>query len=238
MDYRFFEYHLLPHKHTLKHLSIGYLSIRGSPNIFNATLFPALESLSLSRWQTHSGIPPSFLPHDADILGPKLHTFTWDFDGFFQLYDPSQSSGWFNFGDQETEWVCALVRCVAQSGAALKRIRIRFTLEEWRGVMREGMAYPWEKLEELRDGVCKENGVEFVFDEPLISREAWVTFVGKRMLGMVLASDFGEDGIFDGAVGTERRSAAAEEQEAKNMLEFELQHAYQGEDIRGYLTGK
>jgi hypothetical protein len=56
MDYPMFEKWLLIHQHTLKYIDIGYLNRHGSSRLFNATLFPNLEFLRLSRWQMHSPV--------------------------------------------------------------------------------------------------------------------------------------------------------------------------------------
>src|SRR5882757_5295785 len=78
MDLPMFHSMLLMHKDTLKTIDIGYLSSSGRGRLFNASDFPRLEVLRLSRWEMEENL--EFSSTEADLLlAPNLKTFGWDF---------------------------------------------------------------------------------------------------------------------------------------------------------------
>jgi hypothetical protein len=219
MTYPLFETWLLVHSTTLTYIDIGYL--RSPSRLFNATLFPNLEFLRLSRWQMHT--PVQFVDEeDGNILGPALKTFSWS----FTIYD-QHSEGWRSFGDAEENWVRRLGECAARRGAGLEKIEILFRPDDYWGT-KEEMGYPWDRMDRVRDEILRPNGVELVYSEPLISRDAWLEFVRRKK------GEDGEDEVVEEDGAEDQRSIEADEWENEEVLGPELQSAYQGEDIREY----
>ena len=166
-----FESWLLMHRETLKHVSLGYLSVRGCPRngdtrLFNATLFPNLEFLQLSRWQMRTW-SLKFHVTDANVLGPRLKTFGWTFS--FGRNGPSES--WSNFGEFEAAWLRQLAQTAIARNAALETIKVQFSpqIVDWDLITDS----PWEWMEDIRDQVLKPSGRNLIFDPPEISKEAW-----------------------------------------------------------------
>jgi len=116
MDLPMFHSMLLMHKDTLKTIDIGYLSSSGRGRLFNASDFPRLEVLRLSRWEMEENL--EFSSTEADLLlAPNLKTFGWD----FSIYD-QHSESWTDFGKREERWVRELARAAIERKAALKKI--------------------------------------------------------------------------------------------------------------------
>jgi hypothetical protein len=222
MNYPMFENWLLVHQQSLTHIDIGYLN--GTSRLFNATLFPNLEFLRLSRWQMHR--PIQFSPDDSNVLGPSLKTFAWD----FTIYD-QHSESWCDFGESEANWVKNLAERAASRKALLARIEIQFAPDSyWHAT--EEMGYPWDWMDRVRDQTLKPNSINLVYNEPLVSRDAWLKFVRTREL-----DGDGNEAIDDHRADEEHFSTVAEEGNAE-LLGPEPQSAYQGEDIRRYLVSK
>jgi hypothetical protein len=224
MDYPMFETWLLIHQNSLTHIEIGYLSTHGSNRLFNATLFPNLEYLGVSRWQMH--IPVQFWPTDTNVLGPRVKTFAWD----FSIYD-QHSESWCDFGEAEANWIRELAEFAVAYKAALARIKIQFAPDGYWGTTEE-MGYPWDRMDSVREETLKPNGLDLVYNKPSVSKDAWLRYVRTGEL----ESD-ADEACFNDLAGN-GLSGTGEEQENTNMLESELQRAYQGEDNRGYLIGK
>jgi hypothetical protein len=224
MDYPMFENWLLIHQFSLTHIYIGSLSRRGNRRLFNATLFPNLEYLRLSRWQMHT--PVQFSPTDSNVLGPKLKTFAWDFSVFDQ-----HSEDWCDFGESEANWVRELAEFAVLHKAALEKIEIKFTpCDFWD--LTEEMGYPWDRMDSVRDQAMRPFGLDLIYNKPLISRDAWLDRVRAERPG-----NDTDEAINDDMVQNEQ-SSTVDEQENAEMLEPEFHLAYQGEDIRGYFVGK
>lgn len=69
---------LLPHRYSLKSISISELHPRGVGKSFNLADFPTLECLRLNRNQ----MSPEMVPPQIDaelLLGPSLKEFIWNF---------------------------------------------------------------------------------------------------------------------------------------------------------------
>jgi hypothetical protein len=224
MDYPMFENWLLIHKDSLTYIKIGYLSGGGSNRLFNATLFPNLEFLGVSRWQMHS--PVQFSPMDSNLLGPSLKTFAWD----FSIYD-QHSESWCGFGEPEANWVRELAEFAVSHKAALTKIEIQFTPDGLWGTT-EDMGYPWDRMDGVRDQTMKPNGLDLVYNEPSVSKDVWLKFVRTGEFG----SEANEE-VVDDAANCEQYNSA-DEQENANISEPEFHLAYQGEDIRGYFMSE
>jgi hypothetical protein len=178
MDYPMLETWLSVHRETLRRVSIGFLANTGSTRLFNATLFPNLESLKLSRWQQgrmwSTTEPFRFTADDANVLGPRVKCFGWDFNSNY--YDEP----WSAFGENEVAWVAALAETAIARKGPLKTIRIYFT-PDIDGVS-ELDGYPWERMAHVRDTICKPNGIELCYKEPL-SKSSWLALVKKLAEG-------------------------------------------------------
>jgi hypothetical protein len=169
----------------------------------------------------------SFTEEDANVLGKSLRTFSWD----LHIYD--QHNGWWqDFGEEEEKWVRSLAECAVKRKAVLERIEIKFRPDDYWGT-KEEMGYPWDRMDRVRDEICRPNGIDLVYHEPLIEKDAWLEYVRTGELG-----SGGDEGSVDYTVEEDSSIVASEEGNAE-MLETEVQWgAYQGEDIRQYLVGK
>lgn len=145
---------------------------------FNASNFPNLEHLHLSRWLWDSPLDLGMAKEDADsILGaPRLRVFVWDFTTSGEAY----RERWTEFGAREEEWL----RCFAQVAISarqegncfLEEIRLQFTPEE---VMDTGEeeeeVYPWDRMDRVREEVLQQSSglLALTYNEPVFSREEW-----------------------------------------------------------------
>ena len=211
MDYQMFESWLLIHKETLKDIRIGSLSRRGSNRLFNATLFPNLEFLQLSRWQML--LPVQFNADDANVLGPSLKTFCWDFN----VYD-QHSECWTDFGEPEASWISQLAETAIARKTALKTIKIQFSPGYWETT--EDMGYPWDRMHNVRDQVLRPNGMDLVYNRPEISKEGWLQYVRAPRTEY------------------EESEYIVVDNEEMDMVLPERQTIYHGEDIRTYLVSR
>lgn len=158
------------HREAIKTINIGYLSRDGGSNkhIFDATLFPNLESLRLSRWQMGpSGALLPFSAENACLLGPKLKLFGWSF-----VINDQHSESWNDFGVKEEEWIRELGNAAIARKAALKMIEIQFWPDYWYET--GGEEYPWDRMNHVRDGLLRPNGIDLCYNTPVISRENWL----------------------------------------------------------------
>lgn len=165
---------LHPHRETLRSLNIGYLSREGVGLLFNASAFPKLETLTLSRWQIEHrkrrGLPElTYAPDSADyLLAPNLHTFTLD----FSVYD-QHSEDFTDFTDPEENWLRSLARDAVGRNAKLRTIKIDFAPNHYlaHGVPAGG--YPWERMDRLRDEF-RPHGLVVEYNQPPLTKEEWL----------------------------------------------------------------
>ncbi|KAF2736402.1 hypothetical protein EJ04DRAFT_597134 [Polyplosphaeria fusca] len=165
---------------SLKTISIGSLNHSGGEDkhIFNATHFPNLESLTLSRWQMGDGMSQlkPFSAGCANLLGPRLTHFKWKFN----TDDWEYSKAWNDFGAREEAWVRELGKHAIARKAALKTVEIEFRPQEFE--RKESDGYPWDRMDRVRDEVMRPNGMDLVYCDPHISKENWLRDVRKRAL--------------------------------------------------------
>ncbi|KAL1613195.1 hypothetical protein SLS60_001427 [Paraconiothyrium brasiliense] len=154
LDYATFENWLLMHKDTLKHISIGDISQHSDRRSFNATLFPHLEYLKLSRWQMH-GARVEFRTEDADLIGPRLKTFCWDFTGDF-----GNAYVWWEFGKAEALWLEKFAKEAIARKAVLQTFEILFDPDRCSTV---DAVWPWDLMDDLRERVFRPNAMDFVY---------------------------------------------------------------------------
>lgn len=167
LDYQTFEYWLLAHKETLIHVEISCLYHCRSNRFFNATLFPKLEFLQLSRWQTVRHLRDSRAEF-GDLLGPSMKMLCWDFTA--KGYNPDISP----FGEDEAWWIRTLAETAFERKAALTTLRIKYSLDDHFkcGGMRE---YPWEDMSNIRNHLST-LGISLVYDNPPVSKDQWMTY--------------------------------------------------------------
>ncbi|KAJ5672376.1 hypothetical protein N7507_001503 [Penicillium longicatenatum] len=166
------------HKETLKTI---YIDLLGFPHglSFNASNFPLLEVLRLSRtqicadpWNREFEWDPVY----ADlILGPSLHTFGL----VFGVMGHSLINNW---GHMEEEWIRQLAIAAWKRKAPLKKIEITFspvspypnlkqgTYSDWEYV------YPWDRMDKL--GVqIQRYGLALEYTAPPWTKEEWLSEV-------------------------------------------------------------
>lgn len=179
MDLPMFTTWLYPHRETLRSIYIGYLSGDSIGALFNASAFPELETLTLSRWQIGhynrtTGLPElTYAPDTADqLLAPNLHTFTLDFSLFGQ-----HDELFTDFMDPEEQWVRAFARDALARNSKLRTIKIHFTpIDHFASGMQEG-GYPWDRMDKLRDEFSP-HGLVIEYNEPTVTKKEWLE-VGK-----------------------------------------------------------
>ncbi|KAH3981978.1 hypothetical protein HBI18_042070 [Parastagonospora nodorum] len=215
MDYPMFESWLRIHQNSLRHVEIGVLSRTASDRLFNATLFPKLEYLKLSRWQMRA--PVQFSHEDSNVLGPSLKTFAWDFEEY--------GESWSDFGEAEANWITELAKCAISRKATLAKIEIQITPDACWEVTEE-MEYPWDRIDSVRDQICRPNDLTLLYNKPVITKEAWLDLARAETL------DIYADGADVDYLLNYDECSTLEEHKG---LEHEFVQAYQGQDIRNYL---
>jgi hypothetical protein len=225
LHYSMLETWLLVHENSLKHIAIGHLSYGGSQRRFNATIFPKLEFLRLSRWQIRS--PLQFTPEDAHVLGPSLKTFVWDFSTHSECHE-----GWRDFGEAEAAWIRELAACAVSRKSALAKIEIQYEPSECPHDATEEMGYPWDRMDAIGDQILKPNGLQLSYNKPPISKERWSELImNVNCEGGCIATrmdDAVEAMLYD-ATESEHEESSTDE-ESKSMA-----WSYEGEDIRKYM---
>ncbi|PYI12345.1 hypothetical protein BO78DRAFT_392198 [Aspergillus sclerotiicarbonarius CBS 121057] len=166
VEYSFamFETWLAKHETTLRTLTFcGLPGDNADERAFNVSAFPHLECLRLSRWDMGTKLWLS--DSDADkLLGPSLKTFTWDFR---RLTD--QQGSWRDFGEEEENWLRGFARAAVERKAALKSIRIAFSLfDSGQGTV----GYPWGRMARVRDEF-EPYGLIVTWDSPVLPAEEW-----------------------------------------------------------------
>jgi hypothetical protein len=233
LDYPMLETWLLVHQNSLKHIVIGHLSLGGTQRCFNATIFPKLEFLQLSRWQRQS--PLQFTPGDAHVLGPSLKTFVWDF---------STRGGcrerWRDFGEAEAAWIWELAACAVSRKTALAKIEIQYEPSECPHDATEEMGYPWDRMDAIRDQILEPNGLQLSYNKPPVSKERWSDLVmnGNCEGGCIATRmDDAYEAMMEHAVEAMLDDASESEHEQSSTDEDLKSPAwsYEGEDIRKYM---
>ncbi|KAF2467331.1 uncharacterized protein BDR25DRAFT_234971 [Lindgomyces ingoldianus] len=220
MDLPMFQSWLFIHRETLKNINIGYLSRAGSKRLFDATFFPNLESLQLSRWQMER--PLQFTAEDANVLGPKVKLFGWD----FSIYD-QHNEGWDDFGENEESWISELGKAAVARQSSLKTIAIYFGPDHWGAGKKE--SYPWDRMDSVRDGIMRPNGMDLVYNRPCISREEWLA---ERRGGTKAESI----SLSDLNMQEAPESASADESESESDTLVMAEPGFYGRDIRWYFA--
>jgi len=193
----------------------------GSSRLFNATLFPNLEFLKLSRWQMHQHTV-QFKASDANVLGPKLRTFCWDFGAYM-------GETWTAFREADSFWIRDLANAVVARKAVLEIIRIQFSPSY--GNSEEGMIYPWDLMDDLRDHVLRPKGMDLVYNDPPISKADWMEYLqARKRQGYTV-----EDANYSAMI-REASLVSEEEQSTESSDQAGYVGGYQGEDIRKYFT--
>lgn len=216
-----FETWLSSHRDTLKHIRIGSVSEDNTSHIFNPTLFPNLESLSLSQWDIKQAGASAADP--ASLLGPKLKTFGWYFDDV--EYD---TKGWCGFGETEALWLRTFVKVAIERKAALRTVKIRCTLYGWNSTV-----YPWDRMDEIRDKLMRPNGLDLFYNEPSMTRKAWLR------KGIPQESDTSQLEITSASINTQLHIMEDEEEHFdvdEYMDGLQPQTGYHGEDIREHFA--
>jgi hypothetical protein len=225
LEYSILETWLLIHQNSLKHIAIGHLSRGGTQRRFNAAIFPNLEYLRLSRWQIQS--PLQFTPEDANVLGPSLKTFVWDFSTRGGYHE-----SWRDFGKAEAAWIWELAACAVSRKTALTKIEIQYEPCECPHDATEEMGYPWDRMDTTRDQILKPNGLQLSYNKPPISKERWseLMMAGKCEGGCIgtRMDDADEAMLYDVAESEHDQSSTDEELKSPAWR-------YEGEDIRKYM---
>lgn len=153
------------HQYTLKYIRIGYLPFKKTGPLFDASRFPNLEQLHLSRW--HMSCDLDTAKADVDLLlGPKLRKFLWDFDST----GPHPRQRCSSFSDKEEQWVRFLAQTAIARDHGLEEIWIEFTPAD-KG--EEGGIYPWDRMDRLQTEV-RFSDLKVKYNEPSLSKDEWI----------------------------------------------------------------
>jgi hypothetical protein len=225
LEYAMLETWLLVHQNSLKHIAIGHLSWGGTQRRFNAAIFPNLEFLRLSRWQLQG--PLQFTPEDANVLGPSLKTFVWDFSSY-----SGYGERWRDFGEAEAAWIWELAACAVLRKSALTKIEVQYEPGECPHDATEEMGYPWDRMDTIRDQILKPNGLQLSYNKAPISKERWseLMMTGKCEGGCI---ETRMDDAYDAMLYDE---AESEHEQSSTDEELKIPAwRYEGEDIRKYM---
>jgi len=222
MTYPMFQTWLSIHRETIRSIDIGYLSrsYDSDKHIFDANIFPHLESLGLSRWQMgRSGELLPFTAENASILGPKVKYFKWS----FQIYD-QHSEAWEDFGDKEDAWVRDLGKAALARKSPLKTIDIQFQPECWNDWEVGRDEYPWDRMDRIRDELLNPNGMDLIYNLPPMTKEEWLRVSEGRG-----ANEIAEEMQFYQGMAEE---VAMIETETRDEIQVLSPPGYYGRDIR------
>ncbi|PYH89374.1 hypothetical protein BO71DRAFT_389742 [Aspergillus ellipticus CBS 707.79] len=168
-DFPMFEPWLLQHKHTLLSIAFGPFPDMEEDRMFNASAFPNLEYLGLSRW--HVGqVGEKLLPLSAEnvdrLLGPSLTTLMWDFRSLKGVEE-----SWGDFGKEEENWVRRLVEDAVSRKAALKHIHIIFVREPSTATASNG--YPYDRMDKIGKDI-EPLGLTLTYVPPDLTKKEWL----------------------------------------------------------------
>jgi hypothetical protein len=159
---------LARHAGSLKAVHISYLDREWNHFIFDATRFPCLETLHVSRWVMHLSL--IFTPEAANLLGPAVHTLVWDFDAIDPY--PGWRLGWDMFGNKEEMWLSRLAQTAITHGAALRHIHViftpSFTANAW-DIENLRPEYPWDRMDRVRDTLLGK--FTLTYNKPVFQRD-------------------------------------------------------------------
>lgn len=167
---------LLNYKETLKYVYIDVLGHNQGIQDFDASVFPRLESLTLSRTQLNDdvddGVPNDLrweASHPDRLLPPKIKTFGMSF-GILGCCLIN------NFGDKEVNWLRQLGQAAASRQSSLETIDILF--EPWcayphkYGNYPQDDGYPWDRMSDLADELA-ECGIYLTYTPSPWPKEEW-----------------------------------------------------------------
>ncbi|KAJ5947035.1 hypothetical protein N7466_000050 [Penicillium verhagenii] len=166
------------HKETLKTI---YIDLLGFPHglSFDASKFPSLEDLRLSRTQICAdpwNQEFEWNPIYADmILGPSLHTFGL----VFGVMGQSLINNW---GHKEEEWIRQLANASWERKAPLEKIEVVFSPVSPYPNLKQGVysdweyVYPWDRMDKL--GVqIQRFGLTLEYSAPPWTKDEWLSKV-------------------------------------------------------------
>jgi hypothetical protein len=113
-------------------------------------------------------IPAKFLPEHSNVLGPKMQTFAWDFSNYYPMYQR-----WGDFRKTDAKWLQQLAEYAIAHKAALTKIEIQFQPVYPRSLPARAK-YPWDLMDDLRDRILRPNGMDLVYNEPIVTKEQWL----------------------------------------------------------------
>ncbi|KAL4737419.1 hypothetical protein BDV11DRAFT_155059 [Aspergillus similis] len=152
-------------KSTLRSIKIRALNIGGLAG-FDAREFERLEELSLSS----ATICRTYKAWERDdhtlstLLGPRLRAFELD----MTLEDQQHTECFNDFGEEEENWLRALVRLAVKQRCPLREVRIQFAPYEYY-LYDSNVRYPWDRMDDL-DREFQLHGTRVRYPPPTVSR--------------------------------------------------------------------
>lgn len=155
------------HRSTLRSIKLYAVGISGLAG-FDLRDFESLEELSLSSACTghQNPVRDHMIGVPTNLLAPRLRVFHWD----LTLQDQQHCEGLDDFGQEEEDWLRALVREALARGCPLQRIEIEFTPDSGYGF--NGI-YPWDRMDALGADL-RPYGIKVCYNLPSISREEFL----------------------------------------------------------------
>ncbi|KAI9370407.1 hypothetical protein BJX61DRAFT_96471 [Aspergillus egyptiacus] len=186
LDFKTLERHLSTHKDTLKSLHLGYLChISTKGHLLNTSLFPNLETLTISKYQLPTGPggprePLSYSPAHADaLLSPSLRTLRFDCAPVEGVHDCRRASC-YDFHDGEEHWIRMFGREAARRKARLRRIEILFDAAPAPAIP-EYFTDPWARMRDLQSEL-RDFGVEVGYTEPSVPSKEYTVATARELL--------------------------------------------------------
>ena len=153
---------LMPQAQSLRTIEIRNINKTGLDG-FVLSAFSRLENLLLSHGST--GTDSSLI---SNLIAPNLQSFHWD----LTLEDQQCGETLDNFGQEEEDWLRALVDAAIRGKSRLGEIRVTFTPEEWVQDFNPNNkpVYPWDRM----DAIAREiepRGLALRYNTPTTTRE-------------------------------------------------------------------
>lgn len=114
--------------------------------------------------------PMQYYGRDANLLGPSLSTFVWDFEAY-----ELRSERWRDFQAADRDWLRELTHTAVIRSASLQCVQIKFS-PSFSGY-RELVGYPWDLMDEVRDEIMRPNGIDLIYNEPPLTRERYLELI-------------------------------------------------------------
>lgn len=159
-DFTAMEAVLRTQRHSLRNIRLG--ALKRDTRFPNLSDFPNLEELWLSAYD----FPSSPKEAAERLANGRLRILSIDYN-----FEREDSVPIQNFGIEQVRYIQSLAFYASSLKVPLRAICIKFSpCPDYAGNRIYDGAYPWDLMDELREGV-KQYGIEIFYNSPTISRE-------------------------------------------------------------------